>query len=644
MASFGITRVSSSLRAFQLMSQLQSHSMRLFEAEQRLATGRQLLSVSDDPITAEKIARANQSLQTQQQILNNLGFADSFLSATDSSIVELGDLINEARSIASAQASSTQSADERAAQAVAIDGIINQLLNIGNRQFRGIQLFGGRDTQRPPFDTSLGRVANLGDPGNRETLVTNTLTEPFNLVASELFRLNETVVGGFANFDVQLDASGRVNELGGASGAGVRLGTISITESAGPDINFTVDLTGVETVGDIMARFNDAAAAAGSTLSIGISPVDGAAFQITSGGGNAFQVDDVGTGLAAADLGIRKSAMAGATLDGDNVQRRVSLTTELADLVPGGLTITNGITVTLGATTRTFDFAGATTVQDVLNDLNGAGIGIRARINDAGDGIVVENLVAGTPLTIGENGGNDAETLGIKTIDSSVPLSRLNNRRGIHPVSGNDIRITDANGVAFEVDLTGATSVGDVIDAINAASTAAGSSIAASTNATGGGFQLSGAAGPGSITVESVNLSPVAQELGILKTGSATELAGDDVGAFYQSGLLTALYRLRDGLVTNDTVEISKAGAEIEAIQKEMIAVQGEVGARARSVRDRLERTESAVTATEVLLSNLRDVDFTEAISQFQQAQTALQASLLSGSQIANLSLLDFLR
>ena len=43
------------------------------------------------------------------------------------------------------------------------------------------------------------------------------------------------------------------------------------------------------------------------------------------------------------------------------------------------------------------------------------------------------------------------------------------------------------------------------------------------------------------------------------------------------------------------------------------------------------------------LLSNLKDTDFTEAISRFQTLQTALQASMATTAKTLNLSLMDFL-
>jgi flagellin-like hook-associated protein FlgL len=636
-----LTRVSNSLRTFTALSQLQQNALRMFQQEQHVSSGQRLLSIGDDPVAAEKIARLAKSLETQDQILANLQHADSFLSATDGAVSDINDQLTDAARIASEQAGSFQSAEERASQATVIDGIIEQLMNAGNRKYQGLYLFGGRAVNQAPLSSSLGRVTNIGDWGERSTLVSSEFTESFNTTAADVFGLRDEVTGGYADFDVQLSTGVRLTELDGAVNAGVRLGQIEVTQGA---TTFAVDLTGAGTLADVIAKFNDAATTAGCTVSLGINPADGGTLRVTNGGA-AVQIEDVGLGTAAADLGIKKSAGAGLNIDGDNLNRRVTLTTRLADLNPGGVTLPNGVTVTNGQHSATVTFTGATTVQDVLNRLNGSGVGIRASINEAGDGIEIENLVAGTPLVIGENGGTDAETLGIRTLDRSVSLSRLNGFRGIHPVDGTDIRITDSDGVSFEVDLSDARTIGDVIDAINAAGVASG--VTAYTSNGGAGLRLVEAvpppAGAGNLTVEAVNMSPVADELGIAKTGAGTVLEGDAVGQFVQSGIFSALYRLRDALLADDSSEITEAGSQINALQKQVAAVRGEIGARSQSVSARTDQTQSAVDATKLLLSDLQDVDFTEAVTRFQQAQTALQASLQVSAQTLSLSLLDFL-
>ena len=68
------------------------------------------------------------------------------------------------------------------------------------------------------------------------------------------------------------------------------------------------------------------------------------------------------------------------------------------------------------------------------------------------------------------------------------------------------------------------------------------------------------------------------------------------------------------------------------------------VGARAKAMQDRLIQTENANAATEIFASQTEDLDYAEAAMQFEQAQMALQASLLTGSRVMNVSLMDFLR
>lgn len=632
----GVTRVSSSLKAFSLLTHLRTNTLRIFREQQRIASGERLLSISDAPIDAEKIARLSKSLESQGQILRNLRHADGQLAASDAAITDIHDLLIDAVRIASEQAGSLHSAEERASEAIIVDSIIQQLQTIGNRQFQSLYLFGGRQVDEPPFTDQFGRTTYRGDFGERSTLVDPRLAQPYNVAAADLYELRNPLSGGYVQFDVQLSAGARLSELDGAQNGGLRFGAIQVTD-VGAGITFTTDFTGSETIGDVIARFNADSATAGATLTMSIN---GTGLQITSAGGNV-QVQDINNGTMAADLGIATTAAS--PLIGADVNRRVTVTTLISDLGPG-FSLPNGVSITNGALSATVTFAGATTVGDILNQLNQADVGIRASISNDGESLVVENLIAGSELLIGENGGTDAEKLGIRTIHDGTTIASISNNRGIHPVNGDDLQITDANGIVFQVDLSNALTIAAVIAAINTASTAAGSTIVASRAPSGGALRLTGGAGAGVITVDPANLSPVADELGIRKSGTATLLDGADVFQYRQPGIFSALYRLRDALRANDSSEITEAGGDIQDMQKHVANIQGITGARSRTMRDRLEQTEDAVLSTTVLLSELKDVDITEAILKFQQAQTALQATILTGSQSLNLSLLDFVR
>ena len=79
----------------------------------------------------------------------------------------------------------------------------------------------------------------------------------------------------------------------------------------------------------------------------------------------------------------------------------------------GGLIITNG------GKTVTLDTSTATTVEELLNLINGAGLGLAAEINATRTGINVRSRLSGADLTIGENGGTLATQLGIRTYTAS---------------------------------------------------------------------------------------------------------------------------------------------------------------------------------------------------------------------------------
>jgi len=107
--------------------------------------------------------------------------------------------------------------------------------------------------------------------------------------------------------------------------------------------------------------------------------------------------------------------------------------------------------------------------------------------------------------------------------------------------------------------------------------------------------------------------------------------------------VFSALIDLFNGLKAGDEQAITDAGQRINAFVDETNRLQGVIGSRSRAMTTRLELTEDAVVASTSLLSEIQDLDYTQAVTQFQQAQTALQANLLTGSRIMQLSLLDFI-
>jgi flagellin-like hook-associated protein FlgL len=339
-------------------------------------------------------------------------------------------------------------------------------------------------------------------------------------------------------------------------------------------------------------------------------------------------------------------AAGSAALLGVPLRRVVSMTTLVTELSGGtGVDLSDPIVITNGGATATVDLSGATTVQDVLNAINGAGVEVRAQINADGTGIEVLNQDSGTLLSIGEQGGATAGALGIRTLALSTPLAQLNFGAGVETVAGADLQITAANGSAFDVDIDPAQTIGAVIDQISAAASTAGIAVQASL-ADAGGIRLTDTTGgTGSLSVSRLSNSFAADDLGLLEPAVATptELIGGNVGAVRVNGVLTALVDLERALRRDDTPGITDAGQRLSEGIDELNRVHGVIGARARAMQTNLAQTQDAAVTTRSFLSQVEDVDFTAAVTRFQQAQTALQGILLTGARLLNISLLDFL-
>jgi flagellin-like hook-associated protein FlgL len=252
-------------------------------------------------------------------------------------------------------------------------------------------------------------------------------------------------------------------------------------------------------------------------------------------------------------------------------------------------------------------------------------------------------------MCIGENGGTTAADLGLRSLHLNSPLTQLNNGCGIHTAAGlPDILVTDRAGNTADVNLDGAQTVQDVINAINAACVLAGVFVTADLTAVGNGIELtdtSGGLGELSVTTHPQNHSGyfTARELGLDQSVAANTLTGTDVNPAAPTGLFTHLLQLRDALLQNDEQTISEMAELIETDRQMVSTMRGQAGARARALQDRKLQMEDNVLAMKTLRSDLADVDFTEAITRYQNLYAALQGNLMTGQQLTNVSLLDFL-
>ncbi len=191
-------------------------------------------------------------------------------------------------------------------------------------------------------------------------------------------------------------------------GQGVFLSDLQIGDRSGGALT-TVDLNGAVTLQDVIDRINAAGTgvrAAVSSSGLGIDITD------VSGGTGNLRV----SGQSAESLGIDVDA-AVSVRKGKNLQKQYVSNATLRDQFNQGAGIPSGrfrITDSTGASAVVDLTGGERTIGDIIAEINSRGIGVTARINDTGDGLLIQDTAGGAlKLKITEDGGAVAKALGI---------------------------------------------------------------------------------------------------------------------------------------------------------------------------------------------------------------------------------------
>ena len=235
----------------------------------------------------------------------------------------------------------------------------------------------------------------------------------------------------------------------------------------------------------------------------------------------------------------------------------------------GLIDLTSGLLITNGPETYTIDTSTAETVEDLLGTLNRPEFGLLATLGPTGDRIDIRTRRSGVDFAIAENGGTTAADLGVLTYRGDSQLADFNRGSGV-VVQGDSadetaslnqftIEISDAGDTqTYQVDISAASTVDDVIAQIGAAT---GGAITASLSTSGGnglvltdnvGAVLVATPASGSVSLGADNLDFTAAAAGSAGNRSF-ELVFENTGT---AGLATT--------VDGDTITVNLGGSGTE--------------------------------------------------------------------------------
>ncbi|MEN6317579.1 MAG: flagellar hook-associated protein FlgL [Syntrophaceae bacterium] len=149
-----ITRVTDKMRFNMLNNSVSVSQSQYSEVMEKLATEKQVNKPSDDPLGMGKILDYRSAIAQITNYKNNIDSSKSWLSATESNLSNVNDILTSIKATAVSQASATATASTRQIAADSLQPLIDQILSLANSKFGNRYLFSGTKTGTTPFSAT----------------------------------------------------------------------------------------------------------------------------------------------------------------------------------------------------------------------------------------------------------------------------------------------------------------------------------------------------------------------------------------------------------------------------------------------------------------------------------------------------------
>lgn len=155
-------RITDGNRARELLANMQRGERALDRVATQISSGLRVQRASDDPGAALTVLKLAGSAGAAAQHRRNIDAALSKVGSEESVLDQLSDTLSRAMELGVGQGSDTASAATRAQTKVEIDKLLEFAVQLGNTRGPDGYLFGGYDTDQPPFalvDPTVSTVA-----------------------------------------------------------------------------------------------------------------------------------------------------------------------------------------------------------------------------------------------------------------------------------------------------------------------------------------------------------------------------------------------------------------------------------------------------------------------------------------------------
>lgn len=186
-----ISRVSNNQLTREMLNNIRAQMVAQEKLFQQVSSNKKLLKPSDNPIgTAQAMEYRGQitNLEQYDTVISSGNVWTNISSTALDSAVDTWKRVNE---IAISAADGTKSANDLLSMAEELEQLLQLMVQIGNTQNAGLYVFGGSDTENPPFvtetDSSTGKISGVfydGDHSERRVETSDNGSVAINVLGS----------------------------------------------------------------------------------------------------------------------------------------------------------------------------------------------------------------------------------------------------------------------------------------------------------------------------------------------------------------------------------------------------------------------------------------------------------------------------
>lgn len=180
-------RITQSMMSSGMMHNLQNNYKRMDKYQEQLLTQRQLNRPSDNPVGVSSALNYRQEVSFTVQFAENVEDADSWMKFTDSVLTETTSIVQRLSELAVQAGTETMPEDARINVMQEVDQLYDQLVSLGNSQFKNKYIFNGQRTDQKPYPEDPANTQYQLDTGVVSYQIGAGITVPVNMIGDSVF-------------------------------------------------------------------------------------------------------------------------------------------------------------------------------------------------------------------------------------------------------------------------------------------------------------------------------------------------------------------------------------------------------------------------------------------------------------------------